>query len=270
MILYQIAKYAHLEGMKLLSQIKEIENVSENFIKYIKVFICLVSANPTVERPAPDVRQRINSALLRRPFSQAANTNNVTKIHENRPENFDDVEREFSALWTLMESWMSILHSEMKNDSTTNGSEIDSLETSPRLSDDKEEETTSLRSFTSRLRNSNHKLFRSISRTSTNVEQQLRLSQPAYTINNYEDSALYLPRSDSYSMALNDIDDRFEVRSTVSASTISLGEKDEDNHILDLTADRLCATINGFHMYCSCAYSWDRRCLFNLLFLFYF
>lgn len=250
MILYKIANYAHLEGMKLLSQMKEIEKVSENFIKYIKVYTSLVSANPPVERPVSDVRQRINSALLRRP---AVNTNNDTKI-QTKPKNYDAIEREFSEMWILMESWMKILHSELKSESLTDESDIDSQETSP--CSEGQGETNSLRSIASRLRNSNPKLFRSISRTSNNVEQQLRLSQPAYTINNYEDSSLYLPRTDSYSRALSNIDDEFDSR---SVSAVSLGEKDEDGHILDLTADRLCATIKGFHLYSSCAYSWDDR-----------
>ena len=247
--------------MKLLSQIKEIEKVSENFIKYIKVYTSLVSANPPVDRPpVPDVRQRINSALLRRPFAPTVNTNNVTKF-QSKPKNYEAIEREFSDMWILMESWMNILHSELKNESLTDESDVDSQETSPQS----EGETNSLRSIASRLRNSNQKLFHSISRTSNNVEHQLRLSQPAYTINNYDDSSLYLPRTDSYSKALNNVDDEFEVR---SGSSISLEEKDKDGHILDLTADRLCATIKGFHLYCSCAYSWDNRYLYELLKIF--
>ena len=256
MIMYQIAKYAHLEGQKLLSQIKDIEKVTGNYIKYIKIFTHLVSSDTPVERVSPAARQRINSSLLR-PFTPSV-APTLPNINETRPGNFEEVEREFSALWTLMESWMDILWAEMKSDSITE-SQLESPENSPR-SDNKNEgsETNSLRSYASRLKISNPKLFRSISRTSTNVEQQLRLSQPAYTFNNYEDSSLYLPRSESYSKALSNINDHFDVKSSISqVSMLSLNEK--DNHILDLTADRLCAVINGYHMYCTCTNSWDRN-----------
>jgi len=171
---------------------------------------------------------------------------------------------------------MNILQTELKNASNAEAESpphLSSSETSPRLPGTAQDpETSSMRSFASRLRNSNQKLYRSISKTSTNVEHQLRLSQPAYTINNYEDSAMYLPRSTSYDNALSEIDDNFEQNILLGSPSPVLcasssgdgdGHGDENqgdnSNILDVTADRLCATIHGYHLFCSTPYCWDER-----------
>ncbi|XP_066926348.1 E3 ubiquitin-protein ligase HACE1-like [Clytia hemisphaerica] len=260
LVLLQISKYVHAEGMKLLSQIPEVDKVTSNFIKYIKIFIKLVTFNEPVERSRSETRQRMNSVSVFRTFTPGTNNPvQLANVNETRPENLDDIEMEFNTLWATMESWMSILYGEMRGRSDS-PEPSSSDETSPR-SQDSITETSSLRSFATRLRTSNPKLYRSVSRTSTNIEQRLRLSQPAYTLNSYdEDSTVYLNRSPSYSSALSDIDDDFEKRLATTPSDTSLDQDStSDQNILNMTADRLCATINGYHLYCSVVFAWDQQ-----------
>lgn len=266
-ILVEFAKIVYAEGMKLLSQAQDMDFVADSFLKFIQIFNSLMChGGGHGSETSESTLQRLNSAaaILRRPSV-------TSTVFDVAPGNIQDIETELDMLWETMEQWLSILQNEIsqyeeqvylptkiyspENSSVDNGS-------------------SSVGSFISSMRRS-AKYLRSISKNSLDLEK-LRLSQPAYAVNHRDhDSQAYLTRSQSYTNALTDIDDDFEKvlssesvspnLQSVSSNLQSVPSSPQtttvafDVKLIDLTADRLCAAIHGYHLYCSVKPCWDKR-----------
>lgn len=228
-----------------------MEGAVDSFLNLIKIFNSLKShGKRDLESPETTTVQRLNStASLLRTSSASTNFNQT-------PENVKEIETELDMLWKAMEQWLSILQNEISQLNEKQRS--DSGNSSP---DDSQENISSSGSFRSSLKSTT--LLRSISKTSLNLEQ-LRLSQPAYTVNQREnENQVYYTRSQSYTNALSDISDDFE--KTLSNENVSDAPKTPqenfitfDPRVFELTADRLCAAIHGYHLYCSVQASWEK------------
>lgn len=241
-ILLEFAKIVNAEGMKLLSQAQDMEFVADYFLTFIEIFNSLISYR---NRDAEPEQQRLNpaAAILRSPSVSGT-------FFDVPPDNLKAIQTEIDMLWKAMEEWLTVLQKE-----------INQFEEQVYCSEQKEHSNSA--SFQSSIRSS--KFLRSVSKTSINLEQ-LRLSQPAYAVNQRDtdgSTSSYLTRSQSYTNALSEISDDFE--KTLSSEKIdntspTVPHKSLvfDEKLIDFTADRLCAAIHGYHLYCLVQPTWEK------------
>ena len=267
-ILQILAQVVHTEGLKLLSPSSNYEESSKAFIRDMKIFNVLLQHDPDNES-GPDVRLRSDSGTARQTRSSSFYIQFKTE-----PENIAAILMELDSLWGIVNSWMSILQNEIES------KEDESCSSPEHILDS---DTSSLHSIASHLKRNN--FHRQVSRHSASLDM-LRMNQPAVEFlsqSSVIDEQAW-SRSSSYHNAIEATSDEFErtlspdsIQSTSSEEQSEVGDnnsegvskredtilelqiKMKDSHVVELTADRLCAVIHGYFLYSQAHPIWGKK-----------
>lgn len=290
-ILIFFAKTVHTDGMKLLSQSTDYENASKLFLKNINIFIYLLSFDPHSELSSShneDIRIRADSIFsgdnLRSRLDSTRIKNDNTRLlnsYLEEPDIITNICEELTGLWSVLESWMCILQTEISNSSQMKNIQSETL-------DILRIEASNLTRQASEI--STNSLLRSTSRNSVDLDR-LRWSQPAVQFNFPQNSTRNLsPVYDDATDEPSVLD--FESQSSTSSSQFGSQNKDfdketetkesennidgtnvdrydeslntmfdtginsNDYRVIDITGNRLSSVIHGYFLYSQCKSLW--------------
>lgn len=175
-VLLNMSILVHSEGMHLLSPSSEYNDRMKSFLQTVKLMCDLFSIRPnSMKKTRSDSSVTRSGSFLRRgsrPSSSMSDKNCGSPILD--PEVINKINYELISLWSVLNSWMSIIKGEMsEHSSVSSQTDLDS-------ENPKENKLTDLQTVASALRQKRTTAFE---RQSSTAHLELRLSQPAMEFN---------------------------------------------------------------------------------------
>ena len=283
-MLQEFASQVRLEGLKLLSPSSNYKQTSERFLRVIKLYNVMLKAEGHSNSQAESLR--IRSLNHRRSGSDVSTSPKKVAL---KPQNFVSIQFETDSLWEILETWMKILQSDLdptyQSCSSTIKSEVETstsyssslvVSDSLRLSQPAVELTicqSMSRPPTPSRSDSYHfamertdqgvfsNLFRRSTGTLTNMEPmgsstlQRRCSLDS-AINRFNFPSAQ-NQSHSALECLTTLGSDVSTKNNVFIKKNQNPKQIEEGDVLSITADRLCAVIHGYYLFCQSNPVWN-------------